>query len=144
MFFTLITMTILLRVYDYLPYESLAAEIATLVICSIFYIKRLNNQKKYNETQIKEIKNDLKQKIKKEEGYLKFTFTLFVCTILVGYYIITMQKNMFVRNEKFMCKSRGGQKVYIDKKDGWVLSDDYYFIKEKNKIKAFLCTKENQ
>lgn len=144
LFFALIMISIILRAYNYLPYETIAAEIATLLLCTLFYLNKLEYIRKYNKAEDEKLKKTLKLKIIKKENHIKFIFSIFAGIVLLGYYQMSSYKRMLVIEDEFLCKSRENFEVFVNKKDGWVLSDDYYFIKGQSQIKAFKCEKAEQ
>jgi len=141
MLLVLLTLAILTRVYNYLPFNTLAMEITILFICTVFYVERINYIDEYNTCKDSEVKKELEEKITNKKSHLNLAFGFFFIIVLAGYYDFKSTKSELIKLDVFTCKSKNGFEIYVDKKERWVLSDDFYFIKGKSKINAFSCKK---
>lgn len=131
--FIMLCMSIILRVFDYLPFESFAMEITTLVLGLVFHLEKQNFIAKYNASDNEEEKEELEKNIKNRTLLCNLILGVLSIIMLIGYYDYKSEKKELVRADSFICESKGGFEVYVDKKEGWVLSDDFYFIKGKSR-----------
>lgn len=142
--FILLITSFMLRVYDYLPLKTLAMELTTLLVCTLFYLERSSYIDEYNKSEEAEKKEELQEKIAARKSYLNLVLGVFFILVISGYYDIKTAKNEFTHLNVFRCESKNGFEVYVDKKEGWILSDDYFFINGKSKINAFNCKRADK
>lgn len=136
--------SIMLRVYNYLPLKTLAIEFTTLLICTFFYLERSSYIDEYNASEDSEKKEKLVQKIAAKKIHLNLALGFFFIIVISGYYDMQTVKNELTHLNVFRCESKNGFEIYVDKKEGWILSDDYFFINGKSKINAFNCKRADK
>jgi len=84
--------------------------------------------------------NDTLDEIRYAKLKLIVPMVLMTAIIAIEYYQQVEFQNDIDTQERFICKStiKGGFKITIDKKDGWILKDNH-FIKDNNIISTRRC-----
>ncbi len=139
MLFALFILGVILRGFDYLPLDTLIAEITVLLLCGVFHLERLNYIDKYNTAGDEE----LKKRAKEKSTHFKTMFVVYIFVVAYGFHDMYSTQVMLRDEESFICKQRGGFEIYVNKSEGWELKENH-FIKGKSKIYALKCIKAEQ
>lgn len=130
----LLVFSLILRVFDIASYQTLALEISLLILLFTEYI---HVQNFYKEKDMRK-KDNLADKI----AYSFYKHLVFIMIYLfVAYWAIhdrSNDKEVFIKEDSFICKDSNNFQIHISKKDGWKL-EGKYFVKERSKILSNKC-----